>query len=328
MTPDVGSRKKAAIERFVQLLDKPGLVNLLDTFLTYETFPQTQESLGEFTGLHQGSVSKRVNELVELGIVEEIDGTRPQEYRLNMDYPAAQGLVDTHTELHNYVREIQRASEEFDPDQAESHEGSPFVELFRYRTNVKILSAFLLFPEERFEIKHISNKAGVDQSTVRDNIDVLCRVGIIERIESQLRDTTEYELNSDHPAKDGFLEVIESLQSDEPTLPADKEELTTPTNGMRLDRVRQQIAELLEGTETADIKPQITKEWTDTRSEIMESYSLQLDAGKLAEELDEDTQDSTSDTKTEQECIACKLEEREVSSGEYHISGQISATAA
>jgi predicted transcriptional regulator len=335
MTPDVGSSSSAAVQRFVQLLDKRGLVSLLDTFLTYETLPQTQTSLTELTELDQGTVSRRVNELVDLGIVKKIDDTRPQEYRLDMDHPAAPGLVETHTELHNHVREIHRESEEFDAEQAAPHEGSPFVELFRYPTNVKLLTAFLRYPEERLRVGDISDLTEVDYATVRDNIDILCRVGITQRIESRLRDNTEYVLNNDHPAKDGFQWVIESLRSDEPATPVDKEEILARTSGNRVEGVRQQLAELLEGSVNVDFGLEPTEEWTQDLRDAMETYSLQLSAGNLTEDADsaeaaarQPNLESVNDEVAEEDCVYCEFDEQGLNGVGYHGPEPTNATAA
>jgi predicted transcriptional regulator len=335
MTPDAGASADAATQRFVQLLDKQGLVSLLDAFLTYETLPQTQTSLTELTDLDQGTVSRRINELVDVEIVEEIGGTHPQEYRLDMDHPAATELVEVHTKLHNHVREIHSESEDFNGEEANPKEGSPFIELFRYPTNVKLLTAFLMYPEERLRVRDISRVVNVDYATVSDNIEVLCHVEIIQRIESPLREHTEYVLNEEHPAKEGFQRVIESLRSDEPTTPVDKDAILAKTSGDRVEEVRQQIAELLDHSVSVEFGLEETEEWTQDTKEIMETYNLQHRAGDVASEADSSTA-TTQRQKSEfennksddEECIYCELDERRLTGTACQSSEQTNATAA
>jgi len=97
-------------------LDELEVISLLDVFLTYETFPQHAESLMQFTDIEMGTetIVNRTNELVNCGLVEKIDDTHPQEYRLNMDHPVSQPMVNLHTELHNHIPEIYSECDGFD----------------------------------------------------------------------------------------------------------------------------------------------------------------------------------------------------------------------
>lgn len=276
----------AAARRFEQLLDKQGLVRLLDVFLTYETLPQTQASLTDLTELDQSTVSRRANELDDLGIVERVDGTSPQEYRLNVDHPSASALVDVHTDLQDYVREVQNESEEFNTEEAGPYDGSPFVELFRYPTNVRLLTAFLQYPDERLRLAEISELAMVDYGAVCDNIDLLCHVDIIQRIESRVRDEAEFALNHDHPAKDGFEQVIEIFRTDEPTTPTDKDAVSPRDSIDRAEDIRQRITDLVGDTADRDIEQQVAEEWTQDATDSVKSYSLQLRAAEVTADTD------------------------------------------
>jgi len=98
----------AAILRLAQRDDELRVMSLLDVFLTYETYPQHVESLRQFAAVEMDTeaVNSGVSALVDAGIVEEIDDTDPQEYRLNMSHSMSQPLVELHTELHNHGPEI------------------------------------------------------------------------------------------------------------------------------------------------------------------------------------------------------------------------------
>lgn len=303
----MGRDAERAEQRFIELLDKNGLVRLLDVFLTYETIPQNQEGLVTFTGFDQGTISKRVNELVDLGIVTKVDDTHPQEYHLNMDHPTATELVEVHTELQAYVAEIQDESEKFDPKAAGPYDGSPFVELFRYPTNAKLLVALLRNSDARLRVAHIQHEADVDYQTVKDNIDLLCEVGIVKRIEDTYTGDVKYTLNDEHPAKSGFEQVINALEAnleteEEPAAPENKEEITAKGGSDRAEGIREKVIQLIE--DGMDLTPEqlISEDGDQTKDEMKEIYALQIQAGKLpdhSKESDSQADRQSSDQNTE-----------------------------
>jgi predicted transcriptional regulator len=307
MTSSVGRNAERAEQRFIELLDKNGLVRLLDVFLTYETIPQNQQGLATFTGFDQGTVSKRVNELVDLGIVTKVSDAQPQEYHLNMDHPAAIELVEVHTELQDHVAEIQDESEEYDPEAAGPYDGSPFVELFRYPTNAKLLVALLRNSDAQLRVAHIQREADVDYQTVKDNIGLLCEVGIVKRIEDTYTGDVKYILNDGHPAKSGFEQVIDALEAnlekeEEPAAPENKEEITTKDGSDRADGIRKKVIQLLE--DKMDLTPeQLTSEDGDqSEDEMKEIYALQIQAGKVpnhSKESGSQAERQSSDQNTE-----------------------------
>lgn len=299
---------EVAVQRFVDLLDKPGLVRLLDEFLTSKEFAHTQESLESITDLKQGTVSRRVRELVGLGIVSEIDETAPQQYRLNTEHPAVPGLADAHTELHSHVREIQASSEAYDASEADPNDGSPFVQLFRYPTNVKLLATFLRYPWERFQVGALAEHAGVDRGTAGSNVDLLCEVGIVRRIESRVSDRIEYELDDSHPAKEGFKQIIEAFLADEPAAPTDRDDVSASEGADRAESIRQQLSDLVGDLSQVEFEWRESDDWWEDEDrrqcldEALEAYLHQSQAndvdgdenqaaGNLHVAPDEDTRD-------------------------------------
>jgi DNA-binding transcriptional ArsR family regulator len=246
MMPAQGVDRDSAIDEFARLLDKKGSVRILDVFLANREIPVTRSDLEEQSGMSQPTVSRTVNEFLEIGIIEESEDDSPKMFRLNMEHPSAGGLISAYDALYAHVSEIQAASGEFDPDMDHSNEGSPFVELFRYPTNGEILSVLLGNPDAELKAADIARGTDVDDSTVGDNIPILVRIGVVEMIERGRHD--RYQLNRDHPAVDGFLNAVEELQDNqsprEPTKDdaKDTEEKTVAT-------LQEQLAELLEELE-------------------------------------------------------------------------------
>jgi DNA-binding transcriptional MocR family regulator len=124
-------------------VDQLGLVKLLDVFLGKGAKPLTSSQLEEFTGVNQSTVSRATDQLAAAGIIKTSDEGDAYKYWLNDGHPAVDGLEEAHFELHLQADTIQTASPEFDSehDNEHYHAGSPFVELFRYPTNVKLVAA-------------------------------------------------------------------------------------------------------------------------------------------------------------------------------------------
>jgi hypothetical protein len=187
-------------------------VRILDVFLANREIPVTRSALEEQSGMSQPTVSRTVNEFLDIGIIEESEDDSPKMFRLNMEHPSAGGLISAYDALYAHVSEIQAASGEFDPDMDHSNEGSPFVELFRYPTNGEILSVLLGNPDAELKAADIARGTDVDDSTVGDNIPILVRIGVVEMIERGRHD--RYQLNRDHPAVDGFLNAVGHIRDD------------------------------------------------------------------------------------------------------------------
>jgi len=197
---------------FQRLLGKKGSVRVLGVFLGNREIPVTRSGLEKLSGMSQPTVSRTVEEFLEIGIIEESKDDSPKMFRLNMEHPGATGLISAYDALYAHVNEIQEASEEFDPNMAHSNEGSPFVELFRYPTNGALLSELLRQPDTELTAADIARAADVDPSTVGDNIPILVRIGVVDKTESGRHD--QYQLNRGHPAVEGFLKVIKEIQDE------------------------------------------------------------------------------------------------------------------
>jgi DNA-binding transcriptional ArsR family regulator len=242
MMPANGVERDSGIDEFARLLDTKSSVRVLDVFLSNREIPVTRSDLEDQSGMSQSTVSRRVREFLEIGIIEESEDDSPKMFRLNMDHPAASGLVSAYDALYDQVGEIQDASEEFDPDMDHSNEGSPFVELFRYPKNGKILSVLLGEPDAELKASEIAEGNDVDSSTVGDNISIPVEIGVIEKIIGGRYD--KYQLNQDHPAVDGFRQAVEELRDDQHPREPTKDELKG-TAEKPAEKIQERIAELI-----------------------------------------------------------------------------------
>lgn len=242
MKPAHGVDRDSAIDEFARLLDTKGSVRLLEVFLSNREIPVTRSDLKKQSGMSQPTVSRTVEDFLEIGIIEESAGDSPKMFRLDMDHPCTAGLTSAYDALYAHVSEIQDASEEFDPDLDHSNEGSPFVELFRYPTNGKILSVLLERPDAELTAAAIARETDVDGSTVGDNIPILVEIGVVEKIIGGQYD--KYQLNRDHSAVDGFRNAVEELRDHQsPREPTRDDAIDTAENTVA--KLQQQIADLV-----------------------------------------------------------------------------------
>lgn len=242
MMPAHGVDRDSAIDEFARLLDTKGSVRLLEVFLSNRETPVTRADLKEQSGMSQPTVSRTVEDFLEIGIIEESADDSPKMFRLDMGHPCAAGLTSAYDALYAHVSEIQDASKEFDPDLDHSNEGSPFVELFRYPTNGEILSVLLEYPAAELTAAAIARETDVDGSTVGDNIPILVEIGVVEKIIGGQND--KYQLNRNHPAVDGFRNAVEELRDHQsPREPTRDDAIDTAEN--TVEKLQKQIADLV-----------------------------------------------------------------------------------
>jgi len=278
MVPANGVNKDSAIDEFQRLLDKKGSVRVLEVLLGKREMPVTRSGLMKISGMSQPTVSRVVKEFLEIGIIEESEDDDPKMFRLNMEHPAASGLISAYDALYADVSRIQETSEEFDPEKGRTNEGSPFVELFRYPTNGVILSALLGQPDAELTAAGIARAVDVDTSTVGDNIPILVRIGLVEKSEDGRYD--QYQLNRDHPAVNGFLEAVEELHDEHSPREPTKEDATERIEKTLVD-LQSQLSEPLEemhGEPTEDIEAQATRLEEEVSSSEVAKQSSAADA--------------------------------------------------
>lgn len=309
MTASGGANAVGREIRLERLLDKKGSVQLLDVFLTNEEIPVTRPGLERLTGLSQPTVYRRVEDLCEIGIIEKSESDSPRMFRLNTEYEVATGLLEAHTALHAHTDEIQGASEDYDGDDGQFHTGSPFVELFRYPSNVSLLVALLRRPEERLRAAEIARIADVDRGTVGENISILVDIGLATEYNPTYATNPTYKLNTDHPAVSGFQRAIDNIQQQdqlhtvEPQ-PPEEEDLQTGN-----DEKRQEVHDRLANTvkEDRDSSDESTPSGT-SESSIWDHLKLEIFFNDAALALSE-SQDS-ADQKNENEVDGLNAEYR------------------
>lgn len=83
---------------FTKLFETKSRVKILDTLVRYSYEPLTQQELEDLADLHQSSVSRNKNALLDIGIVEEVGGN-PVKYQLNPDDPRTGLLKQFHRKM-------------------------------------------------------------------------------------------------------------------------------------------------------------------------------------------------------------------------------------
>jgi len=184
---------------FQRLFKKDGCVRLLDAFLEWEGARLTQRELEAHSGVDQGTVSRRVRELEQWGLIERLDDTWPVQFRLDAENPIVAPLRDAHFEF------VRHGSAAVDVDGAAPTDSSPFVQAFDAPSHAAILDALLTWEGARLSVREIAEEAGLDRSTVYSNIDHLRDIGLVEKSESASGD--RYRLAEDHPATDPLYEL-------------------------------------------------------------------------------------------------------------------------
>lgn len=83
---------------FTKLFETKSRVKILDTLVRYSYEPLTQSELEELAGLHQTSVSRNKNILLDIGLVEEV-GSNPAKYQLDIEDPRTDLLKQFHRQM-------------------------------------------------------------------------------------------------------------------------------------------------------------------------------------------------------------------------------------
>ncbi|MEZ3145292.1 helix-turn-helix domain-containing protein [Halobaculum sp. MBLA0143] len=194
------------------LLDSPGRVRLLDVFLGRGSLPVSRGDLADLAGVHRSTVSRRLDEFHEYGLVEPVPETSdPELFRVDADHSAVGPLREAHARLFDHVDRLQTASDDYDSDDDLYVAGSPFVELFRSPANVDLFVALLDAPDERLTAAELARAAGVDRSTVEDNVDVLVDIEVARRSEQPFASGPRYGLADDSPVVERFRRAVDAL---------------------------------------------------------------------------------------------------------------------
>lgn len=103
---------------FTKLFETKSRVKILDTLVRYSYEPLTQQELEDFANVHQSSVSRNKNVLLDIGIVEKV-GSNPAKYQLNPNDPRTDLLKQFHREMSSDVGRLQREDVESQREEVE-----------------------------------------------------------------------------------------------------------------------------------------------------------------------------------------------------------------
>lgn len=103
---------------FTKLFETKSRVKILDTLVRYSYEPLTQQELEDLADLHQSSVSRNKNVLLDIGIVEEV-GSNPAKYQLDPDDPRTDLLKEFHRQMASDAGRLQRDDVENQQDEVE-----------------------------------------------------------------------------------------------------------------------------------------------------------------------------------------------------------------
>lgn len=88
---------------FVRLFKSAGRVRILNVFINKPYVELSPSEVSELAGIDNSTFHRNINELLEIGVVENFDNGR---YQINMESEIAEGLVAWNTTLQNRAREI------------------------------------------------------------------------------------------------------------------------------------------------------------------------------------------------------------------------------
>ncbi|WP_380675572.1 winged helix-turn-helix domain-containing protein [Salinigranum sp. GCM10025319] len=103
---------------FTKLFETKSRVKILDTLVRYSYEPLTQQELEDLANVHQSSVSRNKNVLLDIGIVEEV-GSNPVKYQLNQDDPRTELLKRFHRQMSSDAGRLQREDVESQREEVE-----------------------------------------------------------------------------------------------------------------------------------------------------------------------------------------------------------------
>ena len=244
----------------VELLRRPGCVQLLDAFLAHRGLWLTVDQLEGLAEVDQSTVSRNIDAFGEVDLVE-MRGSHPTEYRLNEDHPATKPLADAYRELHAYLTELADEDGNSDVD-------SPFYVLLQSEGRVRLIDTLLNNRSLWVTAGQLSERADVSQSTVSRRIDDFVEINLVEDEGSH---PTTYRLNEDHPVTEPLAATHRELHNYTTTLARYSWEIEIPTARETRSKIEEHIvADLEEPAESDDPEGIRTGEEASVIKELQE----------------------------------------------------------
>lgn len=100
------------VSPFVQMLENPGRVKIIDTLIRRPESMLTAEQISNQGNLSESTFSRNKDFLLELGVMSSFDENGKTLYRINKEHDVVKLLAEFHTELLNHAEEILETSQD------------------------------------------------------------------------------------------------------------------------------------------------------------------------------------------------------------------------
>jgi len=127
---------------FVRLLETKSRVRMVDVFLGKHYEELTASEVADLADINQSSVSRNIDTLLEIGIIDKVGESTPQRYTLNKSHPVSNSLRDARMALFDHTEEIDSATEDLpvDPAQIETARENTGIEHLRDNMDINFTS--------------------------------------------------------------------------------------------------------------------------------------------------------------------------------------------
>lgn len=233
----------------VRLFGSPGRTKIVEAFLGKRGAELTAAEVAELAGVDRSTVSRHVDALVKVGLVEQRESPSGALYRIDADDPAVEALGDARRALLGAVADSDRSGSE-GPDRDRSSEAyverTGLVRLFGSPGQAKMVEVFLGKRGAELTGAEVADLAGIDRSTVSRNIDALVDFGLVEETR-QVSNSTLYRLDIDQRVSKALWKARRELLSHVETFmhapEADRQEEVEGSDGAESDVERGTVAE-------------------------------------------------------------------------------------
>ena len=201
----------------VRLFGSPGRTRIVEAFLSKRGAELTGAEVAKLAGVDRSTVSRNIDVLIELGLVERRESSSADLYRIDADNSVVRALADARRALLGAISEVEPTDDESESDEGTEPEAyvdrSGLVRLLGTPGRTKMMAVFLGTREAELTGAEIAKFAGIDKSTVSRNIDVLVQLGIIEEART-VGNSVLYRLDSDSEVSKALGKAQQELLSD------------------------------------------------------------------------------------------------------------------
>lgn len=228
MVESVDSSTNRGVDPLVQLFGSSGRTRIVEAFLGKRGTELTAAEVGKLAGVDRSTVSRNVDALVDVGLLERRETPSGVLYRADADDPAVQTLLDVRRASFGALADnpglVEREAAD-DPATEAYVDRAGLVRLFGSPGRTKMIEAFLTRREAELTGSEVAELAGVDRSTVSRNVDALVDLGLVDRTR-RVGNAKLYRLDASHPLGEALADARRALLS----------QVEVPTPGPANDR--------------------------------------------------------------------------------------------